>query len=301
MKSENRLKALELAVQRWSWTRAEDERQKRESAEADAERIAFQAIDWFDFVVVETIDFPADELFDMPDVLVTGQGVSAKSTSASTINIPTAPHVRPPPPAFHAIAPPPPSVTFGNSQNSRRRDMDMDMDMDVDMDMDTTSVAKPAIPSFVDDDDDMSMNIVSDYAPRISGQQTKAMTMVDPLSGRILPVDEMGQHMKVQLLDPRWKIEQQRFQDKQRETGYAEGATIADNLRQFAQKRTDIFSSGVASTTSSVDLTAVESTNTVVEVIFLDVTFNDVLIFFVEYSIPFNGMGIRALFQLSRL
>ena len=31
----------------------------------DAAKLAFRSIDWHDFVVVETIDFPADELVDI--------------------------------------------------------------------------------------------------------------------------------------------------------------------------------------------------------------------------------------------
>jgi hypothetical protein len=42
-------------------------------------------------------------------------------------------------------------------------------------------------------------------------------------------------------MDPRWRIEQKRFQDKQRETGYAEGGSIADSLKTFAKMRGDIF------------------------------------------------------------
>ena len=67
------------------------------------------------------------------------------------------------------------------------------------------------------------------------------MTMVDPLSGKAIPVGDMGEHLRVALLDPKWRVEQQRFQDKQRETGFAEGSSIADSLKQFAMRRGDIF------------------------------------------------------------
>ena len=42
------------------------------------------------------------------------------------------------------------------------------------------------------------------------------MTMLDPLSGRMIPVNEMSEHMRVALLDPKWRVEQQRFQEKQK-------------------------------------------------------------------------------------
>lgn len=51
----DKMKVLEGCVQRWEWSRADEDRKNRDSAEADAERIAFQSIDWMEFVVVETI------------------------------------------------------------------------------------------------------------------------------------------------------------------------------------------------------------------------------------------------------
>jgi splicing factor 3A subunit 1 len=55
--------ALVLAVERWAWTRAEEERKSRE---ANEERSAVLLVDWFDFVVVETIQFAEDEVFSAP-------------------------------------------------------------------------------------------------------------------------------------------------------------------------------------------------------------------------------------------
>jgi len=72
--------------------------------------------------------------------------------------------------------------------------------------------------------------------------------MVDPISGKAVPVDQMGEHMRVQLLDPRWREQQQRFIDKQKETGFAEGGSIADNLKVFASKRGDIFGQAATGT-----------------------------------------------------
>ena len=42
--------------------RRADEKERREKALRDADRASFQAVDWHDFVVVEVIDFPKDEL-----------------------------------------------------------------------------------------------------------------------------------------------------------------------------------------------------------------------------------------------
>lgn len=205
------LGALEKSVGRWVWERAEEERKRREVREADAERSALQSIDWYDFSVVETIEFDDDELYEPAGML----------------------------PGFAA--------TTGLTQRANTdEDMDMDMDMDEDEDESRPSHAAPLLTSVEDtpaDEDEDDLHVVTDYKPRTAGQskdKAAPTMMVDPISGKAIAVDQMSEHMRVQLMDPRWRIEQQRFLDKQQETGYAEGSSIADSLKQFARQREDI-------------------------------------------------------------
>jgi len=202
----NRMKVLESAVYRWEWLRAEEEKKRRETQEADAERNAFQAIDWYDFVVAETITFGEDELLEFAGLRV------------------------------------------GAVNNTE--DMDMDMDMETENDKGNghaSSIPPPPPPPPVDDhddeDDDMDIKVVSDYRPRTQTTSKTPLTMIDPISGKVVPVSDMAEHMRIQLLDPRWREEQRRFQDKQQGSGFAAGGSIADSLRQFAKQRGDIFGS----------------------------------------------------------
>lgn len=99
-------------------------------------------------------------------------------------------------------------------------------------------VAQPMI----EEDDDDDIKVVANYNPRIASSGTAGpMVMIDPLSGKTIPVASMEEHMRVQLLDPKWIEQQRRFVDKQKDTGFAEGGSIADSLRTFARKRGDIF------------------------------------------------------------
>jgi splicing factor 3A subunit 1 len=106
------------------------------------------------------------------------------------------------------------------------------------------------------DEEDGDLKIVSNYQPRIGGSQnvTSNMTMLDPISGKMIAIEKMEEHMRVQLLDPKWREEQKRFQDKQKDSGYAEGGSIADSLKLFARKRGDIF--GQATTGSGPNTAA---------------------------------------------
>jgi hypothetical protein len=69
---------------------------------------------------------------------------------------------------------------------------------------------------------------------------------LDPISKKPIPVDSLSEHMRIALLDPKWREQQQRFVEKQKETNFSEGSSIAESLKIFARKRGDIFGQAAA-------------------------------------------------------
>lgn len=230
-------KVLEYAVYRWSWKHQEESRQRDESAQANAEKLAFQQVDWSDFAVVEVIDFPEDELLDIP-------GLTALNLDS---NVPVSNKQLPPPP------PPPMSSSGGGSRLSLVPPPPPPLS------------SRPALVMMEEDDDeDDDIKVVANYQPRIAGSggnnssngggaSGSKASMIDPVSGKAVPMDQLEEHMRIQLLDPKWKEEQRRYQEKQKETGYAEGASIADNLKVFAKKRGDIFGQAMLPAVNTAD------------------------------------------------
>lgn len=217
---------LEEAITRWEWNRQDAEKKRKENTEADADRLAFQAIDWFDFTVVEKIDFAMDELFEIEGMAALGMGNKEEETQKEE---PKKSGVEPP----RMVAPPPPPA-FGIGAIS-------------------ANVSNEQVTHQLTEEDS-ELNIVSNYQPRLAGtasvtrKNEGGMMTLDPISGKLVAVSELSEHMRIQLLDPKWREEQRRFTEKQKETNYAEGSSIADSLRQFAQKRGDIFGQSVAGT-----------------------------------------------------
>jgi splicing factor 3A subunit 1 len=68
-------------------------------------------------------------------------------------------------------------------------------------------------------------------------------TQICPKCNQPIPIDEMEQHLKIELLDPKWKAQKDREQSKKRESNLIadRGNEMANNLAQFAQVRKDIF------------------------------------------------------------
>lgn len=211
-------KALELSVQRWAYQRAEEHRKQEENDQNNAETMAYKAVDWNDFVVVEVIDFADDELLDIPGISGLNLTNPSLPPSSSTQSLP-ATQLPPPPPKLPSILPPPPPM----------------------------APSAPSAPARMEVEEDDDIKVVSNYQPRIAGSQVTnngSMMTVDPVTGKPIRLDQLEEHMRIQLLDPKWREQQQRFSDKQKETGYAEGSSIADSLKLFAKKRGDIFGQG---------------------------------------------------------
>ena len=256
----DRMKALEMAVQRWEWNRSEEERKKKETVHVDEERSAFQSIDWFDFTVVETIDFAENELYEVPSVPKAMAVVREEDEDMDEDMDEDDDHRET---TQRMEMPAPPQAPINAYTNNIPQNITSSSSGTTGLRQETSGSHEDAYKysGGMEMDTEMDLNVVSDYAPRManSGVVSGPLTMVDPISGKVIPVDEMSEHMRVQLMDPRWRIEQKRFQDKQRETGYAEGGSIADSLKQFAKKRGDIFGGRDASGQGGEEKKAAES------------------------------------------
>lgn len=87
-----------------------------------------------------------------------------------------------------------------------------------------------------------AMRIRKDYVPEVRPSAVpKLQTAIDPISGQEMPLDQLGEHMRISLLDPRWKEQKQLAEERQKDSNVARGTEIGANIARFAQRRTDIF------------------------------------------------------------
>lgn len=162
-------------------------------------------VDWHDFVVVETIDFALDEVVEM-------------------------------------LPPPPPPVVKPKEETKTETEV---------VAQDTTMTMKnnhDEMDESSDDDDEEKINVVADYAPNVVSAQAKFTSearthVIDPITGKSIPIADMSEHMRIQLLDPKWAKEKQKFMDKQKDSNLVGGDAIARNMNAFAKARTDLFGS----------------------------------------------------------
>ena len=93
------------------------------------------------------------------------------------------------------------------------------------------------------DEEGEKIRVVPNYQPKIKSTEAiaKAQThVIDPITGKSIPVSDMAEHMRIQLLDPRWAEEKKKFQEKQKESNLVGGDAIAANLaRVVGNTRTE--------------------------------------------------------------
>lgn len=217
--SKSRDAILARTVARWQWERQEAAAREREKVDTDKQAQLYLAVNWHEFVVVETIDFPEGEHAPPPAVPAPKAPPPSLASSGAAAGAAQTP--------VSAAAP-----RAAAAATSGGGDDDMDMDME-----DDTGGGD-------EDDDAEPLNVVQNYQPQVStGAAAGPATVIDPLSGRAVLASDVSEHMRISLLDPKWREEQARLKEKTAQETMAAGSGIASALKSFAKQRGDIFGS----------------------------------------------------------
>ncbi|KAL1630712.1 putative pre-mrna splicing factor [Diplodia seriata] len=254
----NKFNMLEKAKARAEWTKyQEKQRQEKEQKDED-ERVAYAEIDWHDFVVVETVLFTdADEQTELPPPTSLNDLQSASLEQKAAMSL--RPHnmrieeAMPdedlaqwaqPSPAVQMPQPqvlpyqPQPQATYAAGHGPQRTAQEEEEERIIrerrehmERAQQAQAAAKAGPPQ---------MKIRSDYVPRAQAKR-KATTQVPcPNCSQLIDVDELEQHMKIELLDPQWK-EQKAKADARFSTSNLSTQDVANNLKRLASQRDDIF------------------------------------------------------------
>lgn len=182
--------ALNDAAYRTEYERELERRRQKQQENSNMEdgEIA-NAIDWHDFVVVETIDFPIEERVDVSLSMQPTKMASTTALTTTTTDL----------------------VVHGST---------------VETDMDESSD---------EDDADSNIRVVPSYKPKVVGTfDPSTARAVDPLTGKSVSVADMPEHMRIQLLDPKWAEERKKFQDKQKDSNLVGGDAVVANFARLA-------------------------------------------------------------------
>ena len=226
-KDEDKSALLERALQRLEWDRTQEAAKKQEDDELEREREAMAAIDWHDFVVVETIDFFDEEDEEPMPLTLRDVVTQLRDADAET------------------------EADGAAAGTAEEDDAAADVEMDEDeKDMIREGVAAGAAPSGVSGPEP-SMKIVRNYKKpeqiaaeakaKASGGVDATKFAVSPITGELIAVDQMAEHMRISLIDPKWKVQKEAMLAKLRDSTMANDEEVATNVLMLARTRPDIF------------------------------------------------------------
>ncbi|KAJ5110823.1 Pre-mRNA splicing factor PRP21 like protein-domain-containing protein [Penicillium argentinense] len=257
---ENPHRILDRARQRAEYMKWQQEQKQQKDDQEAQERIEYAQIDWQDAVVVETVLFDEnDDQIDLPPPPSLRELQSASleqkaSLSLNTRRIEEAMPTDTNEPVYynpHGVQPEaapmqPPTVSPIPTQVPYSAPVGMDtvmQDSAAAQAMQPPLIESPVVPARPGQ---QPMRIRQDYVPRAQARRQGAAggTALCPNCKQQIPITEMDQHMRIEMLDPRWK-EQRAKADSRSATTNLSTADVAQNLKRLASQRSDVFDSSL--------------------------------------------------------
>jgi hypothetical protein len=101
----------------------------------------------------------------------------------------------------------------------------------------------------------LNVPIRTDYVRQRKTSQPETY-MKSPITGEMIRESELAHHMRVVLLDPKWKHQSEVVLKRARESGSAYADDVADNIAEFVKRRPDLFGSDTGEDGASRDIHA---------------------------------------------
>jgi len=274
---EDKLHLLDRSKHRAEWVKFQAKQKKQEEEEAETEKLAYAQIDWHDFTVVETVLFTeADDEAALPPPTSIGDLQSASLEQKAMMSAPHNMRIeeamptdgdvyyneygqqtaqqqyqpQPPQQNYQASPAPIPAQSYPGQPAAPAVQMPFPPQPQ-------SGAPVPAATQAYPNDNRIErpnaaqapgrgaagapMNIRTDYVPRAQaarGQQ-QAVTIC-PNCSQPVPYAEFQEHVRIEMLDPRWK-EQRAKADARYATTNLSTADVANNLKRLASQRTDVF------------------------------------------------------------
>ncbi|OVA12111.1 SWAP/Surp [Macleaya cordata] len=218
---------LERCLHRLEWERSQEQARQKAEDEIEQERMQMAMIDWHDFVVVETIEFADDEDEDLPPPMTLEEVIRRSKVTAMEEE-------------EEVVEP--------------GKEADMEMDEEevqlVEEGMRAASIdekddeKKRENKAAAPEEPEQPMRIVKNWKrpeERIAAEKDSTKIVVSPITGEFIPINEMAEHMRISLIDPKYKEQKERMMAKLRETTLAHDDEISRNIVGLARTRPDIF------------------------------------------------------------
>lgn len=234
----NRAHILERARKRAEYNKHQEAQKVAKEEKENEEKIAYAQIDWHDFVVVETIVFDEnDEMTEMPAPTTLNDLQSASLEEKAAMSIDPSRRLEEAFPSFDDQSQPQPQAPKSNGYAAPTQVNDSNFRItSLQADRERARAAQEAARNSAT----QPMKIRSDHIPRAQAKKSAASTSICPNCKQAIPNDEMAEHIRIEMLDPRWR-EQSKIAQHRSSTTNLSTADVANNLKRLASQRSDVF------------------------------------------------------------
>ncbi|KAG5639602.1 hypothetical protein H0H81_010804 [Sphagnurus paluster] len=248
-----RWKTLELARKHALWEKNKREQDKKREDDQEAERIAFAEIDWHDYAIVQTIEFTvADANSELPPPMsvqeVENMTLAQKRMAAmimeNTVEDVEAHRAR------QAAAEAEAAAAVGGvgmaddaaMEESEDEGEDVQSRQKREEEERAREIARAQALQASSVNTAGPMKIRTDYVPKLDKKGSKAAMTTCSICGQQIAVDELQEHMRIELLDPRWKEQRDALEARKAQASELQrGANVVSSLKNLARTRVDIF------------------------------------------------------------
>lgn len=225
---------LERARNRAAWEKVAQDKEARIKAEKEEEAVAFGQIDWDDFAVVQTIEFTStDQTIDLPPPTTVQAmqmlNLNERRMAAMIVeeNVQRGEEDAAPAEEQADQEMPAPVETEGEETREQRLREQEELDR-------ARAIQAKALGQ-------AGMKIRKDYVPR-SRKNVNVATSICPYCKQAIPETEISEHIRIELLDPKWKEQKQLLDQKKTQAAQLlQNADVSASLKQLASARTDLF------------------------------------------------------------
>ncbi|KAF9448336.1 hypothetical protein P691DRAFT_705044, partial [Macrolepiota fuliginosa MF-IS2] len=246
-----RWKMLDQARRHAKWQRNKREKDQKRQDDQEAERIAFAEIDWHDYAIVQTIEFTAaDANSELPppmsvqevESMTLAQKRMAAMIMENTVEEVEAHRARQAAAEAEAVKTAGKVTVVDEDEDAAMEESDDEKDNErrrkEEERQRELAMAHALQPN------SSSMKIRTDYVSKIGSKNARPSMTTCSICGQQIPVDELQEHMRIELLDPKWKEQRDVLEARKAQASELQrGANVVSSLKNLARTRVDIFGS----------------------------------------------------------
>ncbi|KAF2653568.1 hypothetical protein K491DRAFT_661764 [Lophiostoma macrostomum CBS 122681] len=262
---QNRFHVLDRAKQRAEYVKFVSAQKQKEEKQKEDEAKEYLSIDWQDFAVIATVTFDeADDAADLPPPAILNDLQSASLEQKAQISLsrrideaapdeqsyynvsqqqggypgyspaptPMAPPVQPVQLPYQPTPPPPQNYRLP-AQKAREEEQERHI-RDQQAEQERAARAQAAAQTGPN-----QMRIRTDYVPRAAAKKGNVPMVICPNCSQQIPANEIDEHIRIELLDPRWKEDRDKAEARYSSTMHT--VDVASNLKRLASMRDDIY------------------------------------------------------------